>query len=470
MSDSGIDLRFIGAILTSGGIGLVLESQITREMIYDEGRKAFDMIIEHYSSYTTLPLIPTAEAHIGVSIPKEGLEPLQFYIDRIIKRERLNRMKRGVVDALKQLKDVKDDECEKTLSDLVVSIQEVSSSNLDLVNVRTNTEDRWRSYLESEVRGGGPEGIATPWPGLTKFTNGFCRGDFWLLLAGTNIGKSMVSTYIAQRVFSLGYHVMYVTTEMRKEAIARRFDAAATGFEPKMIRNAQLPQIQRNGYRDSLDKIRDGKTNCFIVGSRLGRTAADIELLARQHKPDMVIIDGAYRLQTNFSNQKKYERVAQVADQIQKMSLNLDIPVLATSQFNRSVKLDDVTADLQSIGYAYELAQNADIIISLTRDQEMTDNDTARMKMMKNREDDLATWDIKWKIGMMDFTEIMRVNDDGDPYMDRGGGATSSPLPTSPPSVKPPKDGGKSNDVSPLDILTEPDSSQDGQDAVISDY
>lgn len=85
---ASLDLCLISRIVHDGGLRRVKESGLSAELLKDDGRVAFEYIVEHVAKYGKIPEAGTIMGVTGVAIPplSEVLEPIDFYIDHIKRR------------------------------------------------------------------------------------------------------------------------------------------------------------------------------------------------------------------------------------------------------------------------------------------------------------------------------------------------------------------------------------------------
>lgn len=101
---------------------------------------------------------------------------------------------------------------------------EVNAADNSGTNLATNGSERLTEYLDSKERGTGKY-IPTPYPSLTDWLGGgFELGDYTLLLAYTNKGKSWIATDIGVEAWRKGNGVLDYRPEISKTQMFNRFD------------------------------------------------------------------------------------------------------------------------------------------------------------------------------------------------------------------------------------------------------
>ena len=155
-----------------------------------------------------------------------------------------------------------------------------------------------------------------------------------------------------------GARPLLVTMEMSSDKIIRRFDAMYSTLAFGDFRSGLLgfDGIQR--YIDEMKRMAT-EGEFFIAGDGLVRCPADIEILVQDLNPGIILIDGVYLMEPSGRKWgSKYEKVSTVIDELQPMAHRIKLPVMMTTQFNRSLKEGSLVGDSGKVGYAYEIVQN----------------------------------------------------------------------------------------------------------------
>lgn len=174
---------------------------------------------------------------------------------------------------------------------------EANSASTAGTNLAVNGAERKQLYLDSKERGTGKY-IPTPYPTLTGWLGGgFELGDYVLLLAYTNKGKSWIATDIGEEAWRNGYGVIDYRPEISKAQMLNRWDTLAGKFNNVQLKLGKLSESDEQRYFDYLDKFNEKQEVPYILktmddmpdGLSVKAIAADIE----QHPEcSMVIIDG----------------------------------------------------------------------------------------------------------------------------------------------------------------------------------
>lgn len=182
------------------------------------------------------------------------------------------------------------------LHDETSKIKEVTNvETFTGVNYATNGVDRKNLYLDSkETRTF--EYIPTPYPSLTDWLGGgFELGDYTLLQAYTNRGKSWLASQVGIKAFNSGFGVMHYSPELSQKQQLQRLDTINGHFKNSDLRVGALKN--EDVYLDYLGKFNEENETPYIVktmGDLPRGLSVEVIEADLQANPDikMVIVDG----------------------------------------------------------------------------------------------------------------------------------------------------------------------------------
>jgi len=401
-------------ILDEKSISAVKDANISSDMLFDKGKEAYQFIEEFFAQYGKMPEKETVEQGVKITLPDDVPEPLSYYADLLKSRWVENILSKGLDKAVDKLR-VKDSD--GALSDLKDAISKTSKldegGRQGLVDMRETTEIRWKEY-ERIKKLDKIDGKPLPWPAINHATMGVHNGELWFVVGRLKSGKSWSVVVFAQHFWAMGERVMLITMEMPVDKIQRRIDASYARLPFQDFKSGKLTTELEMQYTESLKTFRDkNQKPLWVVGNGRVRTVQDIELLVEEYKPTIVLVDGMYLMQLPGSRiANKWERVSTVSDQLQHLALKKQIPVIATSQFTRKVRKGKLEAEAGDVGFAYEIPQNADVLLGMFQDDDMKLEKRMLIRLMEHREGESVNVMVHWSFDAMDFSEIGVVQGD----------------------------------------------------------
>lgn len=222
--------------------------------------------------------------------------------------------------------------------------------------------------IEKRSRG---EAVGIP-TGLPTFDD---NGDTWKpgevasIMGATNAGKSWLLLYLAAHAYwKHGAKVLFLSPENTVDDIEFRLDAIIgrwLGFQisNRAVRNGtQDPEI----YRAFIEAVQQRKRRDWITrdsGEKGDFTVADIVTAAREHRPDILAIDGFHLLRGGGSS---WENIMSAAKTLKGLAQDMGMVVLAVSQAQRSATVaQDETPELGHAAYGLALVEASNRVISL---------------------------------------------------------------------------------------------------------
>jgi len=216
-------------------------------------------------------------------------------------------------------------------------------------------------------------------------------------------GKTWILLHLAKAAWEAGKKVLFLTFEMAETVIGRRFDSLVIKLPYHNLRAGELGAFVEKRYKEEMEKLK-GKGDMTIMSGGWASSPLQVEGVISTVKPDIIFIDGVYLMQDGMKTKEPWQRVQNVADQLKQMAMRIDIPVVGSAQLNRNVNIKKLRGGLESVGGSDRLVQNADIVMGLFRNDRLIEEKELLMRLMKVREDEMASLVLNWDFEKVDFT------------------------------------------------------------------
>lgn len=224
---------------------------------------------------------------------------------------------------------------------------------------------------------------------MTK--NGIPSKTLNVVLAGTNVGKSLFLVHMAAACARMSKNVLYITLEMAEERIAERIDANLMD-----IPMDDVVALTRDRYLQKLDIIHRTSTGRLLIkeyptaAAHVGHFRALLhELKLKQNfTPDILFVDylsicASSRMKMgNAVNSYTYNK--SIAEELRGLAVEMNIPVFTAAQFNRDGS-SATDPGLDKISESFAIAQTADFIFALTTSEDLEKNNQIQAYVLKNR-------------------------------------------------------------------------------------
>lgn len=222
---------------------------------------------------------------------------------------------------------------------------------------------------------------------------GMSKKTLNVIIAGTNVGKSIFMCHVAGSTLMAGKNVLYITLEMAEERISERIDAHLMQIEMN-----DLPLVDKKLFDSKIAKIAAKTKGKLIVkeyptaGAHAGHFRALLEelKLKKNFIPDLLIID--YLNICSSSRLKKtqdtYGYVKSIAEEVRGLATEYNIPILSATQFNRG-GFSNSDPDMDDTGESWGLPQTVDFLAALITNEELAALNQILVKQLKNRYNDV---------------------------------------------------------------------------------
>ncbi len=207
--------------------------------------------------------------------------------------------------------------------------------------------------------------INTGFPKLDGLLGGLEGGDMIVIGARPAIGKSAFVTQIASFLSGQGKRVGFYNLEMQEKQVYERFVVSESGIGLTRLRRAtNFLGDEKERFRRANETLEKKDNIVLMTGSR---TVSGIRSESRHMGYDVIIIDYLQLLKPDKDYRgNRYAEVGAVSRAIKELAMELDIPVVALSQLNRTSEIKDTKeptmAELREAG---DIEQDASVIMLL---------------------------------------------------------------------------------------------------------
>jgi replicative DNA helicase len=230
--------------------------------------------------------------------------------------------------------------------------------------------------------------IATGFADFDYLTGGgLWGGELLIPAAGPGVGKSATFHQVAVNAAHAGHAVLLASLEMPVEQIWRRFYAIEGGIDATTLRTGPLLPDDRAAL-DRAERTLAALPISVIDDQSM--TVSKLRSIARrrrsQGKLGLVIVD-YLQLMTHPGARNRLEEVSAISRGLKCLAVELDVPVIALSQFNRTGASED-RPQLHHLRDSGSLEQDSDMVLLLWEDSSTRPDDdvvTLHAALDKNR-------------------------------------------------------------------------------------
>lgn len=240
--------------------------------------------------------------------------------------------------------------------------------------VITEAFERMRKASQNE---GNISGVPSGFDALDKITSGWQKSDLVIIAARPAMGKTAFVLSMAKNI-AVNYHrpVAMFSLEMSNVQLVNRLIMNVCEIEGEKIKNGRLTKAEW----DKLEhKVVDLQGAPLYVDDTPGLSVFELRSKARKLVKDkhveLIIIDYLQLMNANGSNfGSREQEVSIISRTLKGMAKELDIPIIALSQLNRSVEkrdqsnsVDGKKPQLSDLRESGAIEQDADMVCFIHR-------------------------------------------------------------------------------------------------------
>jgi replicative DNA helicase len=238
-------------------------------------------------------------------------------------------------------------------------------------------------------------GIPTGFSDLDSMTSGFQGGDLIIVAGRPSMGKTAFSINIAENVaLDTGLPVAIFSMEMASTQLAMRMIGSVGRLDQHRMRTGRLEDEDWEKLTTALGKLNEAP---IFIDEGAALSSFDVRARARRlhrqcGKLGLIVVDYLQLMAAPAGRQgeNRATEISEISRSLKALAKELDCPVVALSQLNRSVEQRPdkrpVMSDLRESG---AIEQDADLILFIYRDEvynsDSTDKGTAEIIIAKQR-------------------------------------------------------------------------------------
>lgn len=214
-------------------------------------------------------------------------------------------------------------------------------------------------------------GIPSDFIDLDKITNGFQPSDFVIIAGRPAMGKTAFALNIAMNAASkCKKSVVVFSLEMSAGQLAQRIIGSEAKINSTKLKNGKLTMEEWQNLAAIGGKLSEAK---LFIDDTAAITVMELRAkcrrIRRENGLDLVIID-YLQLMGGSRAENREQQISEISRSLKALAKELNIPIVALSQLNRSVESRadkrPYPSDLRESG---AIEQDADLILFLYRDE-----------------------------------------------------------------------------------------------------
>lgn len=215
-------------------------------------------------------------------------------------------------------------------------------------------------------------GVPTGFDDLDERTAGLQPSDLIIIAGRPSMGKTALAINIAEHAAIKGKMTVAIfSMEMPGEQLAMRMMSSLGRIDQHKVRTGKLSDDDWPRLTSAVEILKDAK---LFIDDTPALTPAELRARCRRIKREsglnMIVVDYLQLMQVPGTVENRATEISEISRSLKAMAKELNVPVLALSQLNRSLEQRPnkrpVMSDLRESG---AIEQDADVIIFIYRDE-----------------------------------------------------------------------------------------------------
>lgn len=268
-----------------------------------------------------------------------------------------------------------------------------------------------------------------------RLGGGMRKGDFGILVAGTGIGKTCVTSGFAAYAAWNGYKVAHIILEDKPDDIDAKYDGYILKLPVNSFRGKQATPEGKAEFRKRYAQIKDKLIQ--VLEENLVQISAidknkkihpmttrdiDNELTKLENKgfhADLVIIDYFDRIRPTIRNLEIHQKDQIISDELNELAVNHNVAMWVPSQGNKTVQDRATKINISNMSGGAWKGFTSQIVISMQKNMDDLSTNISTVQILKNRyNNDFTPISIEFDNGTCRFGDV--INDDSAIYDDEG--------------------------------------------------
>lgn len=256
------------------------------------------------------------------------------------------------------------------------SLFELSQKNMrqDSTQIDPVVKQAVEILQKAAANKGGLTGIPTGYAKLDDYTSGWQRSDLVIIAGRPAMGKTSFALSLAKNI-AVDYDtpIAFFSLEMNNVQLVNRLISNVCEIEGKKILNGQLDDEEWKRLDKNVRKLQAAPIYIDDTpGMSIFELRTKARRLVREKGVQVIMIDYLQLMNANGARfGSRQEEVSTISRSLKGLAKELDIPVLALSQLNRTVEgregIDGKRPQLSDLRESGAIEQDADMVLFVHR-------------------------------------------------------------------------------------------------------
>ncbi|MEK7586503.1 MAG: replicative DNA helicase [Patescibacteria group bacterium] len=391
--DLSAEIAILGAVMLKPQIiNEILEVLEVRDFYAEKHRKIFKVMLELSSENNPIDLV-SVTSHLktaklldsvgGSSYLAELVNNVPstsnalYYAEIIKKKSSL----RGLIESADYISSLGYNEVEEV--DSIIDKAEKAILGLanftkkSFIHIKDTLTEAWDRFENMHKSKEGIRGVPIGFKELDNKLAGLQKSDLIILAARPSMGKTSLALDIARHVaIRENLPVAIFSLEMSTQQLVDRLIAAESRVDSWKLRTGKLSADDEfSRIRDSLDVL--SKAPIYIdddPSNNITRMRSVARRLKAENGLALIIVDYLQLMVPRKDSDSLVQQVTEISRSLKALARELEVPVLALSQLNRSVEQRGGRPRLSDLRDSGSIEQDADVVLFIHREDKYDEN------------------------------------------------------------------------------------------------
>ena len=371
-------LRVLYHVLSDKSWGIISDKNIQDSDFFSDSKACLRYIKEYFAEFGEFPPIDVVEDKAKVIFPEPAAKD---YCVQEFERYRMGHIIKDIMQTTNSMAMTNPQECLMQIKQKILEITPPQKNT----SFKFQSEQIYNQYIEDKVQDA--KGIVPAYPAMQDAFDVYENGSINAILGVVSTGKTWLSCITAMNAaFTQGKKVLLVSMENPAKSINQRLTSLYYKIPFGSLKRGLVDIRTQKNWFEGIPKISGEKGDIWVIDKV--RTVGDILSAADSSSPDMVIVDGAYKLDTTFRG-TAYEKSSRVLTELENMAKMLDVPVLCTSQLNKDAQTAKGGRQIAfEARFNKEWLMNPSTVCCLTQSEDEVQFNVVACTIVKARESD----------------------------------------------------------------------------------
>jgi replicative DNA helicase len=369
---------FLAKVILHQDLRHAVNARITEDHFTDDRyRRIYGFLLKHWKEYSTSPDLTVVQRAFPSMQWEDHPQPLDYFINALMQRRKFSILVDGLNEAAKYYRDTDNPDA----TDLMEAMLQQTLHRAHLEANRTYdidfTSDEYfaevqRILDEREADPGYLRGISTGFSGIDYVTGGLQPEHFVVLMGIPKSYKSSTALAMAIRIHMQAHLPLFIGFEMSNTEQTDRTLSLISGVSLTKIMNGTLSVKERKQVNEAHRAMLGMRSLFFSSDITSGMTVSGIQAKIQELDPDVVIVDGAYMMQSEVERVEpgSAQAITSISRGLKRLAQASKIPIVVTTQASQTRSKGGL--HMASAMYSQSWAQDADILLGVERVQPQT--------------------------------------------------------------------------------------------------